>query len=190
MPYDPQTHHRRSIRLSGYDYAIEGAYFITICAENKECLFGCIRDGIMIPNAMGKIIQACWLDLPKHFRHVDLDAFALMPNHMHGIVVIRDRGEALAAEPRDLGQKRKANASPLQVPTHGTKPQSVAAIVQNLKSVSSRRINRVNRTPSRTVWQRNYYEHIIRSEKSLAAIRQYIEANPTDWLQDPEYVNP
>jgi len=187
MRYDPETHHRRSIRLPGYDYAIEGAYFITICTEDKECLFGNIHDGIMAPNAMGKIVQACWLDLPKHFRHVDLDAFVLMPNHMHGIVVVRERGEALATRSENLEEDRRANASPLHVPPHGTTPQSLSAIVQNLKSVSTRRINRVNRTPGRTIWQRNYYEHIIRSQKSLDAIRQYIEINPTGWLEDPEY---
>lgn len=190
MRYDPENHHRRSIRLPDYDYAMEGAYFITICTEDKECLFGDIHEGIMSPNAMGKIVQACWLDLPKHFPFVDLDAFALMPNHMHGIIVIAERGEALAHRSEGSVGIRGANASPLHVTPHGTTPQSLSAIVQNLKSVSTRRINRVNRTPGRTIWQRNYYEHIIRSEKSLNAIRQYIEVNPTGWLQDPEYSNP
>ena len=190
MRYDPETHHRRSIRLREYDYSLAGAYFITICAKDRQCLFGQITDGVMGHNAAGKIIHACWSDLPRHFRSADLDAFVIMPNHIHGIVVIAERGEALAHSSEGSVGVRGANASPLHVPPHGTQPQSLAAIVQNLKSVSSRRINRVNRTPGRTVWQRNYYEHIIRSEKSLDAIRQYIEINPTNWALDPEHTNP
>lgn len=185
MPFDPEEHHRRSIRVPGYDYS-EGMFFVTICTHDRECLFGEITDGIMTLNQAGSIVQAYWQSIPARFPHVALDAFVIMPNHVHGIWWLRERGEPLATRSGSLDQERRANASPLQ----GAQAGSVGAIIQGFKSSTTIRINRVNLTPGRTIWQRNYYEHIIRSEKSLDAIRQYIEANPSGWLNDPEYVNP
>jgi putative transposase len=92
-------HHRRTIRLQGYDYSQVGAYFITICTHNRECLFGTITDGEMILNEYGRIVQQCWLEIPDHFPHAELDGFMVMPNHVHGIVVITDRVGATHASP-------------------------------------------------------------------------------------------
>ncbi len=88
MKYDPQKHHRRSIRLKGYDYSQAGAYFVTICTQNRECLFGDIVDGEMMLNDAGQMVEQCWYDIPLHFPHAGLDEFVVMPNHIHGIVVI------------------------------------------------------------------------------------------------------
>ncbi|PIU54770.1 MAG: hypothetical protein COS88_06605 [Chloroflexi bacterium CG07_land_8_20_14_0_80_51_10] len=173
MRFDPDKHHRRSIRLKGYDYSQAGAYFVTICTKDRGCLFGEIIDGEMVLNPFGEVVQACWDDLPRHYPHVELDAFVIMPNHLHGIIIIR-RGEAFVP----------SNASPLH--PHGTQPGSLGAIIQNFKSVSTRKINRSTRNPGNKSWQRNYYEHVIRNEKSLNTIRCYIIENPLRWADDPE----
>ena len=90
MPYDPGRHHRRSIRLRGYDYTSAGAYFITICAHRRECLFGEVVDGVMRLNVYGRVVDACWQAIPDHFPHVMLDVYVIMPNHVHGIIAIVD----------------------------------------------------------------------------------------------------
>ncbi len=189
MPYDPFKHHRRSIRLRGYDYTQAGAYFVTLLTHNRECRFGDVVNGEMHANALGQIIAECWDALPAHFPNVELDAFVVMPNHVHAIIVIvampRDgKGEAFFGL-----QFKPKNASPLQ-PTHapprGTQSGSIGAIIQNFKAVSTRKVNQSRKTAGTPVWHRNYYEHIIRNEKSLDAIRRYVENNPANWLHDEE----
>jgi REP element-mobilizing transposase RayT len=181
MKYDPDKHHRRSIRLKGYDYSAEGACFVTICTRNRECLFGQIADGIMVLNEHGEIATRCWLEIPDHFPQVELDEYIVMPNHLHGVLVIRCRGEAFGAP----------NASPLPPqPPHGTQPGSLGAIIQNYKSISTRKINHQRKSPGTPVWQRNYYEHVVRNEKSLDDIRSYILSNPSCWDQDEENPSP
>lgn len=182
MPFDPEEHHRRSIRVPGYNYS-EGVFLVTICTHDRECLFGEITDGVMTLNQSGRIVQGYWQSIPRRFPHVVLDAYVIMPNHVHGIWWLRGRGGPLATRSGSPDQDRRANVSPLQSAQAG----SIGAIIQGFKSSTTIRINRVNRTPGRTIWQRNYYEHIIRSEKSLNAVRQYIEANPANWLYDPEH---
>ena len=90
MTFDPEKHHRRSIRLKGYDYAQAGAYFVTICTQHRACLFGEVVNGQMQLNDAGRFVEQCWLDIPHHFPHVELEAFVVMPNHVHGIIVITD----------------------------------------------------------------------------------------------------
>lgn len=172
--YNPQIHHRRSIRLAGYDYTQAGAYFITICTHDRQNLFGEIVDGEMVLNEYGRIVAACWLDLARHFPHITLGEWVVMPNHIHGIIVIvvgYRRGEASAAD-----------ASPL--PPNGTDPGSIGAMVQNFKSVASRKINKQRGTPGTQVWQRNYWEHIIRDEQAYQRIAHYIANNPAQWDAD------
>ena len=190
MPYYSFKHHRRSIRLRGYDYTQAGAYFVTLLAHNRECLFGDVVDGEMRVNALGQIVAECWEALPAHFSNVELDGFVVMPNHTHGVIVIVSdapprKGEALFGLP-----SRPKSASPLQPvqpqPPRGTQSGSIGAIIQNFKSVSTRKINQSRNAVGAPVWHRNYYEHIIRSEKSLEAIRRYIENNPANWAQDEE----
>ena len=179
MTFDSLKHHRRSIRLHDYDYAQAGAYFVTIVAKNHACLFGELIGSAMRLNQFGVIVQSCWEDLPVHYPNVELDAFVVMPNHLHGIVVITD-GTVGARHASPL-----PHASPLQLP-HGTAPGSLGTMIGSFKSAAAKRVNKSRDTPGAPVWQRNYYEHIIRDEKDLERIREYIDANSFNWTQDEE----
>ena len=165
------THHRRSIRLPEYDYTLPGAYFVTICTYKRAHLFGQVIDGGMQLSRYGQIAHACWEEIPAHFPHVELDAFVVMPNHIHGIIVVGAR-----------------HAVPLQQPQTEQfgkpVPGSVPTIVRSFKSAVTKRINAIRGTPGARVWQRNYWEHVIRHERALNAIRQYILANPIRWHLD------
>jgi REP element-mobilizing transposase RayT len=186
MKYDPEKHHRRSIRLKGYDYAEAGAYFVTVCTNGRACSLGDVEDGFVRLSPAGRTVLKCWRRVPARFPNIQLDIFVVMPNHVHGIVVITCRGEAAADSCEHGSTTSPAAASPLPYAPRGTKPSSLAAIIQAFKASSSRIINNAQGTPGAPVWQRSYYEHIIRSEKSLDAIRQYIERNPTNWPFDTE----
>jgi len=179
-------HHRRSIRLKGYDYTRAGAYFVTICTKDRACLFGDVADGVMRLNQMGHIVRQCWLAIPDHVPPVLLDEFVVMPNHVHGIIVIM---------PTHIVGARHAvgatHASPLQnhdTPTRprGPQRQSVGSIVGSFKSAATKRINEQRGTPGAPVWQRDYFEHIIRNDESLNRIREYILNNPLQWALDRE----
>jgi REP element-mobilizing transposase RayT len=199
-PYNPQIHHRRSIRLKGYDYTQAGAYFVTICTHNKEYLFGHVADGEMTLNTFGTIVDHQWRQVPRFFPCASLDEFRVMPNHIHGIVVIHETLNPLfpvgAKHPAQKDVKAYQNntddASPLHIPhtQHtrpiGTKPDSLSAIIQNFISVSTRKINHVRKHSGEKLWQRNYYEHIIRNESELNRIREYIISNPLRWAEDRE----
>jgi len=236
MGYDPQKHHRRSIRLKGYDYTAPGAYFVTICTQDRVQMFGEVVGGDMRLNPHGRVVDTYWSRIPRYFPHVTLDAWVVMPNHVHGIIVITDppavggnasspvdergrrRGEAIPGSPsvtvRDLeptpsgisiGQTGIASPLPTSRPTpretprqpsartpeptppprpHGAPAGSLGAIVGNFKSITTRRINRMRHTPGGQVWQRNYWEHIIRNQAAYERIRQYIENNPALWEED------
>ena len=170
--YDPERHRRRSIRLQGYDYTQPGAYFVTICTHNRAALFGRVVDGDTVLNECGRIVWECWREIPDHFPHVALDAFVAMPNHVHGIIwIVDDVGATHASPLPDDGPRG---------PTSG----SLGAVVGSFKSAVTRRINARRGTPGAPVWQRNYYEHIIRNEGALHAIRRYIIENPVRWRLD------
>jgi putative transposase len=184
---DMNVCYRRSTRLKGYDYAQAGAYFVTICTHDRSCLFGNIADGEMCLNAWGIMATECWHAIPHHFPHVVLDEAIIMPNHLHGIIVIQGRGEASALPIHVPKELPKTDASPLQQGRpNGTQPGSLSAIVQNFKSISTRRINGVRGMPGTPVWQRNYYEHVIRNERELEKIREYVATNPLKWALDRE----
>ncbi|MTJ15880.1 transposase [Dolichospermum sp. UHCC 0299] len=280
MPYNSNIHHRRSIRLKGYDYTQQGAYFVTICTHQRNCLFGEIVDGEIKLNTNGEIARGSWLSIPRYFKNVELDEFVIMPNHLHGIIIIDSSevvgealanqdfsqlfsevvgealanqdfsqlfsevvgealanqdfsqlfsevvgealanqdfsqlfsevaGEALADQDfsqsfsevagealanQDFSQQQNLSSQCFAptvytgetVKINGTKPQSLAAITQNYKSVSTRQINRMNKAKGNVIWQRNYYEHIIRNEEALNNIREYIVNNPINWVKDQE----
>ncbi|GIV83933.1 MAG: hypothetical protein KatS3mg052_0940 [Candidatus Roseilinea sp.] len=162
---------RRSIRLKGYDYSQAGAYFITICTKDRACLFGEVVNGEMRLNALGQIVHGVWNNLPNHYAGVEMDAFVVMPNHVHGIVVI-------------VGAGFKPAPTTTTAPT--TTRHGLPEIVRQFKTFSARRINEMRGTPGVSVWQRNYYEHIIRNEESLHRIREYIANNPLKWELDRE----
>jgi REP element-mobilizing transposase RayT len=180
--YDPQKHHRRSIRLKGWDYRRPGWYFVTMVVQNRECLFGRVENKKMVLNDFGKICNECWLAIPDHFKNVQLDEYQIMPNHVHGIIVITKLGD----NPGVVGAR---HVSPLQqqsqqYPPRGPKPGSIGAIIGSFRSAVSNRINKIRRTPGAKLWQRNYYEHIIRDENELNRIRWYIKNNPLKWPGD------
>jgi len=184
MTYNPEIHHRQSIRLKGYDYAQAGAYFVTICAWNKECLFGEIKDGEMMFNEYGGIIMKCWDAIPNHFPHVETDEFIVMPNHVHGIVFINNcRGEVSSPF-------SKTESETIQTPEGGETPPlrkiTLGQIVAYFKYQSAKCINQIRNAQGMPVWQRNYYEHVIRDEKELQSIREYIVNNPIQWEMDIE----
>ena len=173
MPFDPQKHHRRSIRLHGYDYSQSGAYFFTIVTQGKACLFGEIKDGKVLLNEAGKVILSWWYELPKKFPNIKLDTFIVMPNHFHGIIIIDDLH--VCSNEGDTDKK----------PTLGT-------VIQWFKTMSTneyiRGVKNLGWQPfDRRLWQRNYYEHIVRNEQDWERIHNYIESNPLNWEDDNEY---
>jgi len=162
--FDPKKHHRRSIRLKRYDYTSAGAYFITIVTYQRECLFGEIADGEMILNDYGRVADEFWRAIPEHFENVELGAFVIMPNHIHGIIVITDVATQCVAPTVTITSPR------------GPKSRSIGAIVGSFKSAVSYRLNKQFNVTN--IWQRNFYEHIIRNETERNNIHLYIETNP------------
>ena len=182
MPYDPEKHHRRSIRLRNYDYAQAGAYFVTICGQHRECLFGEIRDGKMYPNHAGQMVLRWFNELEHKFHDIECDEFTCMPNHIHFIVV--NVGANLCVCP-DSGLRGRSGQTHRSVPT-GT-PLSEA--VQWFKTMTTnayiRGVKQDNWQPfPGKLWQRNYWDHVIRNESELHRIREYIRNNPALWEQD------
>lgn len=167
----------RSIRLKGYDYARPGAYFVTICTQNRVCLFGDVVNGKMRLNDTGDIVRQCWLDMPAHCSTAVLDEFVVMPNHIHGVIVLGDAPVGAT------------HASPLPTRPRGPRRQSIASIVGSFKSAVTKRLNERRGTPGASVWQRNYYEHIIRDDAAWQRIREYIANNPLQWALDRENPN-
>lgn len=190
MNYNPDKHHRRSIRLQGYDYAKPGAYFITICTQNRACLFGKIVDGEMVLNEFGMIVNNEWLRTSIIRPNIIIDEFVIMPNHLHGILVIIDdncRGVlqfASAMETTFAPTTNKQNQSF----TFKSPSKTIGAIIRGFKSATTKHINISRNTPGIPVWQRNYYEHIIRNDDELNRIRVYIKNNPMNWFHDENYV--
>ena len=154
------------MRLKTYDYNQVGEYFITICTHLKVCLFGDIVNGEMHLNRFGEIVASTWNDLIKHIDGIELGQFVVMPNHVHGIIIIIDRTVSGAGlEP---------------APT----PPNLSEIVRQFKTFTARRINTLRSTPGESVWQRSYWDHIIRNDKSRRQIGEYIINNPAKWGED------
>jgi REP element-mobilizing transposase RayT len=151
---------RRSLRLSGYDYSQAGGYFVTICTRDRVCLFGQVCDDCVDLNPLGRVVEESWHWLGRQYEQVALDASVVMPNHFHGVMLLR----------QDEHDSRKP----------------LGRLVGAFKTVSTKRMNELRRTPGATVWQRNYYEHVIRHETDLDRIRRYIVENPARWALDRE----
>jgi len=187
MAFDPQKHHRRSIRLKGYDYTQPGAYFITVVTHDRECLFGEIVEGGMRLNEFGEIVRTEWFKTAVVRPYVMLypDEFVMMPNHTHGIIWIVDVGATRRVAPPPIAPSPVA---PPIIHPRGPMAGSVGAIIGQFKSITAKRINTLRNIPGQPVWQRNYYEHIIRDERALNAIRRYILNNPANWTKDADYL--
>ncbi len=179
MKFNPDKHHRRSIRLKNYDYSQSGAYFITICTQNRKCLLGNIVRDEMMANELGKMAEFTWYDLPNHNKDIMLDAFVVMPNHVHGIIFITDTVGAGSKPALPVHSKPAQEAVP--------KGHGLSEIIRQLKTFSAKRINQHRQTPNNPIWQRNYYEHIIRDEFELQKTREYIINNPLNWRTDEDY---
>ena len=215
---------RRSIRLQHYDYTSSAAYFVTACSYRQSCLFGEVREHQMILSGIGRIVQRCWLTIPEHFPHVELDHYIVMPNHVHGILRIvrpsvhssrvhntetkvgakdfsplqgngqangmrNDDGTVGANNHSPIVESRRANRSrgegcrPRESRACGTS-KTIGSAIRGFKIGVTRWVRQNTRVYN--VWQRNYYEHVIRNEESLMQIRQYIDENPLRWSDDPE----
>jgi REP element-mobilizing transposase RayT len=178
--FNPEIHHRKSIRMRDFDYAANGAYFVTICTQERECLFGEIRDREMLLNYTGTVVDSWWQDVSRYFMNVALDEYMIMPNHFHGIVVINDVG---AGSPRPEVHNVKTNRG---AETPPLRKSNLGQIVGYFKYQTAKQINRMRDNPCVPVWQRNYFERIIRDEAEIAAIREYISSNPARWAEDKE----
>jgi REP-associated tyrosine transposase len=181
---------QRSIRLKGYDYSQTGGYFVTIATFGRDSLFGEIMDARMQVNTLGRIVQECWDAIPFHFPNTTLDAFCIMPNHNHGILFIHDdpcRGTRPSNSSDDFVGARYISPLPQktpQQPSYGFKPGSLSAIVASFKAAVTRRAGRS--LNSGNIWQRNYYEHILRDQADYERVAGYIRDNPITWEQDVE----
>jgi putative transposase len=172
MKFDPDIHHRRSIRLKGYDYSLAGAYFVTLVAWQRELLFGNVVNGESVLNELGQIVSEKWQWLETQYPYVELGAWIVMPNHFHGILVIHDIGR---------GGSRSA-PTPI-------KRKPLGGLIGAFKTVSTKHINLLRKTEGQIVWQRNYYERIIHDEHEMDRIHRYIESNPSQWMEDDENPN-
>ena len=196
LRYDPDRHHRQSTRLRGYDYRRAGAYFVTIVAVGRQLIFGEIVDGAFVPNTAGLAVIAEWDHLEGRFPTVRRDAFVLMPNHAHIVVAIAEAGPGAETAPlRDEGGRQGTKTASVRGEDQGrgaeTAPlrdeqPTLGQVVAYLKYESTKRINAIGETWGTRVWQRNYFERVVRGELELARIREYIVANPAKWSTDPE----
>jgi putative transposase len=208
MRFHPERHHRRSIRLKGYDYRQAGAYFVTICTQDRAFLFGQVVHDEMQLNDAGKMVYDVWNDLPAFYPSVQTDAFIVMPNHIHGIIILvgADPRVCPNADPRVCPAQPSVGVGPRACPDSGPRacpgqpqelgqPQEVAPtlglpdVVHRFKTMTTKRyadgVKRLGWEPFRgRLWQRNYYEHIIRNEESLDRIREYILTSPMRWVLD------
>jgi len=158
---------RKQIRLKEYNYSWPGAYFITVCTKDRMEMFGEIVEGEMIRNKYGDIVQSCWNELPGHYPNIQLDEFQVMPNHIHGIIIIIDN---------TVGSR---HVSTLRGVHH-----TLGNIVGSFKSAVTKQINDVRRQYGTRIWQIRFYDHVIRNEQSLNRIREYIRINPQQWQWD------
>ena len=206
MPYNPRVHRRRSIRLPGCDYTQARAYFVTVCTAQKQCLLGEVVNEDVVLSDFGHIVHEEWQNTAILRPYVGLDAFVVMPNHVHGIIIIHDtntvgaqRAAPLHTAPQHVNERNIGNAAPLHTATRreasrGTTsgnvaPGSLGAIVRSFKSTVTKRVNEARQTAGEPFWQRNYYERVIRHEEEYNRNRAYILDNPTKWIEDSENPN-
>ena len=197
MSQGGQNYKRKSIRLKNYDYSRPGFYFVTICVNKKICCLGDVvfgddefAPGEVKLSELGRIVKDIWLSIPEHHNIVELDEFIIMPNHMHGIIVITDVGaiHELPSPTNAANANGAIHELPLRRDQKDRRQMLLPKIIGKFKMNSAEKINNLlNRTG--TFWQRNYYEHIIRNERSLVKIRRYIRSNPNNWYIDIQNPN-
>ena len=164
---------RKQLRLKNYDYTQEGAYYVTGCTQNRECLFGNVRDGKMELNEYGKIVKQEWYKTGEIRKNIELDEFIVMPNHIYGIIIIAG---TCNVPQRNRNEKFGSSVS-----------NSIPTIIKLFKSTTTKQINQRRNTTKKSIWQRGFYEHVIRNEEDLNRIRQYVIYNPMKWEEDKYY---
>jgi REP element-mobilizing transposase RayT len=186
MQYNPKIHHRRSIRLQGYDYSQAGLYFLTLNTHDRKCLFGEIIEQKMILNDAGRIAENCWLEIPLHFPNAVLHEYIIMPDHIHGIVELNEKIDLVGAENSVVGAENSVvgaeNFLPRRNEFQKMIPRSISSIVKGFKIGVTKWFR--SQGNSEIIWQRNFYEHIIRNDNSYQHISDYILSNPTNWKDD------
>lgn len=206
MTFNPEIHHRHSIRLPNYDYSQPGYYFVTICAHERECLFGDPENNIIVLNEIGMLVKKKWDDLPGHFPGIELDQMVIMPNHLHGIIIISDHRRGNTNHPPILADMIGLSRGdgvfppfPIAITKIGPDQGAMTAPLRNGKTLgqmiawfkyeSTKEINRmITGNPEAKIWQRNFYDRIIRDDEELNRIRNYIATNPETWEKDENYV--
>jgi REP element-mobilizing transposase RayT len=189
---------RRSIRLKGYDYTRDGAYFVTVCTHGRAHVFGTVVNDEMRSNACGREVDRSWVWLAEQYPYVRLDEWIVMPDHIHGIVVITDgmntegprRGGSRTAQTRTVSPARFVDGPNVGVNHSGSVPpkrKPLGRLIGAFKTVSTRRVNDLRSTPGARLWQRNYYDHVKRKELSMRHTREYIARNPLLWEPDCEW---
>jgi putative transposase len=182
---------RKPIRLPGFDYSSEGAYFVTLITHHRDCLFGDVVNDEMVLSEFGRIVEFTWNDIPNHNPNVGLGAFVIMPNHVHGIIhLFTPQSNPLVGVGSKPTPNEKINRAGYEPAPTIIKTIPLSEIVRQLKTFSAQRINTLRGTPGIPVWQRNYYDHIIRSEYAYSTIEQYIQDNPRHWAADKENDKP
>jgi REP element-mobilizing transposase RayT len=196
---ETMTHNRRSIRLKGYDYTQPGAYFVTICVQNHECMFGNVVNGEMMLNEWGIIVKTIWDGLPQKYTHIDINEYIIMPNHFHGIITVGAR----SARPATTTTTRPAITTRPQTNTDGETGRADPAITTRPQTNTDGETGRADPAPTMgqivayfkyqttklidaptKLWQRNYFEHIIRDDAEYQRIADYIQNNPLNWQID------
>ena len=181
---------RKQLRLKHYDYSQPGSYFITLCSYHNQCIFGDVVDNEIILNQLGKLVDFTWLDLPNHVSGIKLDAFVIMPNHIHGIITIIDRTPHVGGGSSESFRLSHLNEPPPTLsgrPVMVIKQKPLSEIVRQFKTFSAQRINRFRGTKYSHVWQRDYYDRVIRNEIAYQKVFEYIQSNPMKWKMDKYY---
>ncbi len=179
MAYNPKIHHRRSIRLQGYDYSQNGLYFVTICTHDRLPIFGTISNGEMTLSSIGQIAYTEWFNTAQIRPEIQLHEFIVMPNHIHGIIEITSM-ETHSPDRLDAGNNPIESNHQISIAVKSR----LGNVVKGYKSAATKQINRLPEYQGAAVWQRNYYEHIIRHQGAYQNITAYIQSNPQRWLED------
>ena len=183
MPESVPLPRRRSVRLKSFDYSQPAAYFVTVCARDRKSLFGQIVLGKALLNVLGDIVNECWREIPVHFPGVELPIHVVMPNHLHGVLVFHTRARHAVPLQIDLGAASLAS----DVEAFGTpRERSIPTVVRSFKAAVTKRARQVLRRPNLEVWQRGYYEHLIRDHEDFQNTWDYIRWNPQRWEFDEE----
>ena len=191
----PEIYDRQSIRLEGYDYSQAGAYFVTICVRDKRCLLGDVADGKSVPNDLGAVVSESWNWLAERYDYVRMDEWVVMPNHLHGIVLITNedrRGGSRTAQGSDGPHHEEGGSRTAPTETDSgrslgpAKRKPLGRLVGAFKTVSTKCINEIRGSAGAAFWQRNFHEHIVRDQTELNLIREYIAGNPAAWETDRE----